>query len=165
MERLLLFIFLRGCTFFFSLPLNASARRNTSDVTCGWFQFRFRVGRRSVRSSSGFSGREATGCSCEYRCVWSARSGETPWWLRLWYPKPLGPPLLAKNKKKKKRQESVPSVSNCPEELYSIDSSSTTPVFGMEGLEVDRSLYDIGDSDLKELWAADSFESVRNSAL
>lgn len=29
----------------------------------------------------------------------------------------------------------------------------------MENLEVDRSLYDIGDSDLKELWAQDSFES------
>ncbi|XP_050048254.1 uncharacterized protein [Dermacentor andersoni] len=29
----------------------------------------------------------------------------------------------------------------------------------MESIEVDRSLYDIGDSDLKELWAQDSFES------
>lgn len=29
----------------------------------------------------------------------------------------------------------------------------------MENLEVDRSLYDIGDSDLKELWAPESFES------
>ncbi|KAL1470948.1 hypothetical protein MTO96_004507, partial [Rhipicephalus appendiculatus] len=29
----------------------------------------------------------------------------------------------------------------------------------MESIEVDRSLYDIGDSDLKELWAQESFES------
>ncbi|XP_064489800.1 cyclic AMP response element-binding protein A-like isoform X2 [Ornithodoros turicata] len=29
----------------------------------------------------------------------------------------------------------------------------------MEGLEVDRSLYDIGESDLKDLWASDSFET------
>lgn len=29
----------------------------------------------------------------------------------------------------------------------------------MESIEVDRSLYDIGDSDLKDLWAQESFES------
>ncbi|KAH6923388.1 hypothetical protein HPB50_000929 [Hyalomma asiaticum] len=31
----------------------------------------------------------------------------------------------------------------------------------MESIEVDRSLYDIGDSDLKDLWAQESFESLQ----